>query len=799
VTVLEAVRSAHAAGLSILPVRADGSKAPAVPTWKTYQTTRPTSVQMRAWGFEFRDGFGMIAGPASGCRETWDFDEAATFEAFIEAADACELGAVVARIRAGYEDETPSGGRRWIVGYPPAVTWQDCTLARRPGRDGEPKVKTLIELTTFAILAPSNGSTHPSGGAYVRLSGGFPTIASYVAHERDALLTLARSFDAMPLPEAAPARPAARSVPGVDERPGDDYNRRAAWSEILSDWTHVGERNGVIYLRRPGKDRGISATINARGTDRLHVFTSSTTFDPDQSYSKFGAFAVLHHGGDHKRAALALVRDGYGDQGTTTARTKTTAPAAATVEAPDGFTHPAVLEGLGEPVLQPKPAQPFSGWFARGAVHLVAGSSGAGKSTLMLDVLQTQARGGLVLGHVGGRHDYLVVFADRGKVSNDETLERMRITPGSLPMAHIPPLPNGLQSAAAIVAAVEATDPLPAVVFVEGADMLVEDPNKAQLVAPFMGALRRVAEHYALAIVLSVGAPKSRPHEQYTLARDRVFGSQVWARLANDVLVLSIVSDEGDEPTRDLVVLHRNAAAEKFHLAFRDGRLVETDPAPASDADYVAWFREAEVFLAGHFRKRFGTNNLRTTQLLDGYVAIGTLRTKVRNDKTYYVWKRETAAVSVVKTTAGVVTSPMAEDSPDSDQKSVVNGHEIGDPARENPNDSEPQQALSLVPPKTLTIDHTESSSLSAMVNGHGFTGYTRAREAEGIEALPDWVAEPGDPDWDDPIALREEASIEAEVAPAPADEPLTPGEGHPTTGARRTTGTPASQHEGRP
>ena len=55
------------------------------------------------------------------------------------------------------------GGRRWIVGYPETVQWHDCTLARLAGRTGEPRIKTLIELPTFAVLAPSTGRVHPSG------------------------------------------------------------------------------------------------------------------------------------------------------------------------------------------------------------------------------------------------------------------------------------------------------------------------------------------------------------------------------------------------------------------------------------------------------------------------------------------------------------------------------------------------------------------------------------------------------------------------------------------------------------
>ncbi len=310
-TILDTVRSAYAAGLCLLPARADGTKAPDASSWSAYQTTRPTVEQMRAWRFATRNGFGMVAGAVSGSRLCWDFDCADTFVAFMAAAEACGLADVVSRIRTGYEDRTPNGGTRWIVQYPADVTFTDRTLARRPGHTGEPAVKTLIEFPTFSILAPSNGATHPSGRPYVRVSGDFSTIAAVSGDEVEALTALARSFDQMPRREYVPPKPKSRTT--SDElKPGEDFNARAEWTDILPDWTEVYTRGETIYLRRPGKDVGVSATINALGTDRLHVFTSSTVFEPDTSYSKFGAYTVLHHGGDFRKAALALSKDGYG-------------------------------------------------------------------------------------------------------------------------------------------------------------------------------------------------------------------------------------------------------------------------------------------------------------------------------------------------------------------------------------------------------------------------------------------------------------------------------------------------------
>ena len=255
----------------------------------------------------------MVAGVVSGYRECWDFDDAETYEAFIDAAVACGLGDVVSRIRAGYEDETPCGGRRWVLEYPKSVTWRDCTLARRPG-DAK-KVETLIELPTFAILAPSHGRTHPTGRPYLRLSGGFDTIASYSEPEREALVVLAQSFDEMPRRQHVRATPA-KTTHEASLRPGDDFNTRASWADLLEShgWVHGFTRGDVSYWRRPGKPFGVSATSNFGGSDLFYVFSSSTAFEPDTSYSKFGAYALLEHGGDFQKAALALARQGFGQQ-----------------------------------------------------------------------------------------------------------------------------------------------------------------------------------------------------------------------------------------------------------------------------------------------------------------------------------------------------------------------------------------------------------------------------------------------------------------------------------------------------
>jgi len=103
--------------------------------------------------------------------------------------------------------------------------------------------------------------------------------------------------------------------------------------------------------------------------------------------------------------------------------------------------------------------------------------------------------------------------------------------------------------------------------------------------------------------------------------------------------VLTTTGD-GTIATRDLAVLHRNAAAEIFHLTFTDGVLVERAASEATEPDMMAWFRDAEIFTKQRFRDAFALSGARATTLLDGYVTIGGLREKVKGDRTHYIYRR---------------------------------------------------------------------------------------------------------------------------------------------------------------
>jgi hypothetical protein len=166
----------------------------------------------------------------------------------------------------------------------------------------------------YVIIAPTNGRVHPHGGAYRLRRGNVSSIATITPDERRELHRLARTFDQMPVREYQPT--VDRTQRDRDDlQPGDDFNQRADWRRDVLDpagWTFVYQRGDVSYWRRSGKEHGISATVNYAGADLFVCFSTSTTFEPEQGYSKWRVYAILHHAGDFPAAARALAAQGYG-------------------------------------------------------------------------------------------------------------------------------------------------------------------------------------------------------------------------------------------------------------------------------------------------------------------------------------------------------------------------------------------------------------------------------------------------------------------------------------------------------
>jgi P4 family phage/plasmid primase-like protien len=146
--------------------------------------------------------------------------------------------------------------------------------------------------------------------------------------EFEAMCDIARSLNEYH-PATKPVRPlrAAGTEPGGaggDGRPGDDFNCRGEWADILEPhgWRSVRRSGYVTYWTRPGKDPrdGHSATTGYCEGDQLgdllYVFTSNADpLEMETPYSKFAAHALHNHGGDFAAAARDLRKKGFGGAG----------------------------------------------------------------------------------------------------------------------------------------------------------------------------------------------------------------------------------------------------------------------------------------------------------------------------------------------------------------------------------------------------------------------------------------------------------------------------------------------------
>jgi hypothetical protein len=258
------------------------------------------------------------------------------------------------------------------------------------------------------------------------------------------------------------------------------------------------------------------------------------------------------------------------------------------------FHLPAIMGAIDDFVAAPTEGQ-FDGWFPLGSPSLIGGASGSAKTTWMMQLLLSQRNGEMVLGHATCRRPFLVLMADRGEASHKRTMRRMGLENENIPIRFFTP-GTGVAILQVIVDLIEGTSPLPQVVFIEGADFLVEDGNNKHDVTPFMCALQKIATRYHLAVICSVGSPKSKAGQGYIAKRDNISGTEAWARMAETVALLQYPKGEDTASERDLTVLPRNAASESFAMIFKQGRLLlqtEEDRRRAEGNDReLDWVRE---------------------------------------------------------------------------------------------------------------------------------------------------------------------------------------------------------------
>lgn len=311
-----------AAGVSVIPIRPDGSKKPAV-EWKRYQSERATPEQITRWWTQNPEyGIAVITGAISGGLEMTELEARATdgahFDKIQEEADAefdnwdqWVLG------HRTYAEITPSGGIHLLYRVHSGVVPGNTKLANNAAN--ECLAETRGE-GGYVIVAPSGGKVHSTGESWSTINGCLPAGIKTIPFQlrNDLHGVLHRALDERPTPIAPRERPVPiREVKPGDEMPGDHFGRVTSWAEILEPhgWTYTHHLGREDFWCRPGKDPKLghsASTGYSDSGDRMFVWSSSSGLPTETPMSKLFVYAELNHRGNMSVAATELRRQGFG-------------------------------------------------------------------------------------------------------------------------------------------------------------------------------------------------------------------------------------------------------------------------------------------------------------------------------------------------------------------------------------------------------------------------------------------------------------------------------------------------------
>jgi hypothetical protein len=319
---LDAARRHVAAGLSVIRVRGDGSKAAIDKGWRKYTDARPTDEEMVEWFAHGNCGIGIPGGPASGNLVILDFEDADVFERWF--AQVASVG-LDADVRACPLVESGGGGRHLYCRLETSIP--GFVFARKANKDVWIETRGAGQ---YVVGPGSPASVHSSGRPYAflreawavpgpRLFAPMPNVVF------DALCKIAEGFNEWTPPEPPKSLP--KTSPGsvLLDQPGADFSIRGTWEEtglFEKGWTWFHQREGEVgYLIRPGKkaSEGKSASVgvvkSGHGWPLFWPFTANADpFRDGAGYSRFAVLALLKHGGDYSAAASYLRGRGYGSQ-----------------------------------------------------------------------------------------------------------------------------------------------------------------------------------------------------------------------------------------------------------------------------------------------------------------------------------------------------------------------------------------------------------------------------------------------------------------------------------------------------
>jgi len=323
------------AGVSVIPIRPNRQKKPALDQWKEYQARIPSLDEVSQWwGNGHPYGIALICGAVSGNLEMTEIEGRAvdngSLGRILAALQAFGATEIWDRLVAGYSQQSPSGGLHLLYRIADHLVPGNEQLAK--DSDGVILAETRGE-GGYVIGAPSPGSCHPSGEGWLLASGMYGELPTLSWAERTLLhLAIKDALDQTPLVQPgsgvwsdlpSPNLPSRLPLPSPAGRreslsPGDDFALRTDWAEILRPvgWRLESVRGGERMWTRPGKNPqdGASASTDYEGKPGLYVWSTSTGLPTEEPLSKLFVHAFYNFHGNMSAAAQQLARCGFGSK-----------------------------------------------------------------------------------------------------------------------------------------------------------------------------------------------------------------------------------------------------------------------------------------------------------------------------------------------------------------------------------------------------------------------------------------------------------------------------------------------------
>ncbi len=285
-------------GLSVIPIKSD--KSPAINRWTPFKERKMINGEIQNhFSHSNAAGIGIVCGPVSGNLEVLDidlkYDKTGSLEKeFIEIfkqtlPEIFNTVTVVRTINKGlhiyyrYETDKMEGNQK---------------LANN--EDGN---------VLFETRAEGGYVVAPGTAGYELISQDLSKIPTISKEDRDTIISISSIFDESNDYESNDSY----NQEYEEDSVFDDFNTKADVLKLLADysWVKVGQKGDNILYRRPGKEKGISATWDVKRRI-FYNFSTSADLEANKGYSATGIYGTLVYGGNFSAAKQKLLELGFG-------------------------------------------------------------------------------------------------------------------------------------------------------------------------------------------------------------------------------------------------------------------------------------------------------------------------------------------------------------------------------------------------------------------------------------------------------------------------------------------------------